>query len=134
MSTKSSRYLSYDIFSSTLLSETDLMDWLKIKWERGSGFFNIDKKFFNEYSFMYVSGSISDGSEINCKYLLADIKDSAIIATLYEALTPELSPSNIIVGLLEYFQARWSCSSVNAVPNGATTLYIPFWFKEMISI
>ena len=45
VSTKSSKYLSYDIFSSTLLSETDLMDWLKIKWERGSGFFNIDKKF-----------------------------------------------------------------------------------------
>ena len=43
---------------------------------------------------------------MNCKNLFGDTKDKAIIAALYEARTPELSPSNIIVGLFEYFQAR----------------------------
>ena len=41
-------------------------------------------------------------------------------------LIKQYGRDNIIVGLVEYFHARFSCSSVKAVPRGATTLFMPF--------
>ena len=75
---------------------------------------------------MKLSGSKLFGKVINYKYFLGDSKGNDIKALLYAALKPELSPSNIIVGLLTYFQESKSWSSVKAVPSGATAVLILF--------
>ena len=52
--------------------------------------------------------------------------NSSLYQFLKDALIPESSPSNIIVGLLPYFQDRLSWFSVKAVPSGATAVLILF--------